>query len=93
MAWRDPRFGRPVSLRSRFGQTRRRTVLMEMDADTGPVVALPQPTNLSDDQLRALDALSAARRAGYVTEAEYRRRYLLVLENRLSDAGYSPATP
>ena len=57
------------------------------------VVALPQPTNLSDGQLRALDALSAARRAGYVTEAEYRRRYLLVLENRLSDAGYSPATP
>ncbi|MCP4005967.1 MAG: hypothetical protein GY725_17395 [bacterium] len=88
--WRNDYYRKPVSLRYRFGQVRRRTILME---ETGPadeaVTPAPRdPKELSDAQLRALDQLEAARYAGYVSEAEYQRRRRLVLEGRIEEAGY-----
>jgi hypothetical protein len=89
--WRDPHFGKPVSLRSLSGQTRRRTILMEQEAEEEAPVSRPEevpPERLHDGQLRALDQLDAARRAGLVTEGEFLRRRRLILEGRLEEAGY-----
>ena len=93
--WRDPYYAKPVSLRARFGQTRRRTVLMEISEEELANIALemPSPEELSNAQLRALDELEAARRSGYVTEVEYRRRHRLVIQDRLDEAGYPRETP
>lgn len=93
--WRDPYYRKPVSLRARYGELRRRTILMEMSEEeaAGQSVATPPIEELSDAQLRALDELDAARRAGYVTEAEYRRRHSLVVEDRLEEAGYAREAP
>lgn len=91
--WRDPYYRSPVSLRARYGELRRRTTLMEMSEDEVEQAGAPMtppPSELTSAQLRALDELEAARRAGYVTEAEYRRRHRLVVENRLEEAGYPP---
>ncbi len=90
--WRHAYYRNPVSLRYRFGQVRRRTILME-DAEGGEVAAPPppppkDPDELSDGQLRALDQLEAARYAGYMTESEYQRRRRLVLRGELEEAGY-----
>lgn len=95
--WRDPYFRRPVSLSLRGGQLRRRTILMEEAPEAEEAAPDPAPTQippeLRDAQLRALDQLDAARRAGLITEAEYERRRRLVLEGRLEEAGYPPAAP
>ncbi len=93
--WRDPYYAKPVSLRARFGQTRRRTILMDMSDEELANVALemPPPEELSNAQLRALDELQAARRSGYVTEVEYRRRHRLIIQDRLEEAGYLRDVP
>ncbi len=94
--WRDPHYAKPVSLRARYGQLRRRTILMDMsekELAEARKLATPPAEKLSQAQLRALDELEAARRAGYVTEAEYRRRHRLVVENRLEEAGYARESP
>ncbi len=93
--WRDPYYRKPVSLRARYGQLRRRTILMEISEQEleDLSVATPPPEELSDAQLRALDELGAARRAGYVTEAEYRRRHRLVIADQLEEAGYPRDAP
>ena len=93
--WRDPYYAKPVSLRARFGQTRRRTILMEMSEEelANIAVEMPPPEELSNAQLRALDELDAARRSCYVTEIEYRRRHQLVIQDRLKEAGYPRDAP
>ncbi len=93
--WRDPYYARPVSLRARFGQTRRRTILMEMTEEelANATLELPPPEELSDAQLRALDELEAARRSGFVTEVEYRRRHRLIIQDRLEESGYPRELP
>jgi hypothetical protein len=84
--WRDDYWRKPVNLRVRSGKVARRTVLMESQEDTEPVP--PVPAGSTDAQRRALDQLDVARRSGLVSEAEYQRRRRLVLEGRLSEAGY-----
>jgi hypothetical protein len=95
--WRNRAYARPTVLYSRGGQTRRRTILMEepsksMDepskAESAAPEVPPAPTGLEDAQIRALDQIDAARRAGLITESEFRRRQRLVLEGRLEEAGY-----
>jgi hypothetical protein len=89
--WRDPHFGKPVSLSARGGKLRRRTILMEEQPEGEAGTDLPEslpPGRLTDHQLRALDQLDAARRAGWVTEGEFQRRRRLILEGRLEEAGY-----
>lgn len=96
VAWRDPYYRKPVSLRSRYGQTRRRTIIMEMPLPAEEVPAPappPHPDTQSDAQLQALDELEAARRAGFVTESEYRRRLRLIKLGQLEQAGYPIETP
>ena len=90
--WRDRFYAKPVSLSIRGGQARRRTILLEAeDEDIAPIVQPPPQS--TDAQLRALDQLDAARRAGLISEGEFRRRRRLVLEGRLEEAGYGPDTP
>ena len=93
--WRSSYYAKPVSLRARFGQTRRRTILMEMSEEELENIALelPSPEELSNAQLRAIDELDAARRSGFVTEAEYRRRHRLVIQGHLEEAGYPRELP
>ncbi len=88
--WRDPYYRDPVSLRYRFGQVRRRTILLEQEDSGGETLPPPgpDPDALSDEQLRALDQLEAARYAGYLTESEYQRRRRLVLAGKVDEAGY-----
>ncbi len=91
VAWRDAYYRRPVSLSFRQGQARRRTVLMEMpseEEEAGAADAAPEAVKLSDEQLRALDQLDAARQSGLLKESDYQRRKRLVLENRLGEAGF-----
>lgn len=90
--WRDPHFRDPVGLRTRSGALRRRTVLMESEAEPEEEPA-PVPEDLSDAQLRALDQLEAARRAGLIPEAEFQRRRRLILEGRVEEAGYGVPPP
>jgi hypothetical protein len=94
--WRDPKYGRPVSLSMRSGQVRRRTILMEAEPDElaperphEPIV----PAFVRDAQLEALDRLDASRRAGQIGEEEFRRRRRLILEGRLEEAGYGELKP
>jgi hypothetical protein len=95
--WRNAYYRRPVSLSTRKGRTRRRTVIMEMPAIAEePIEAAvpdPDPDLLTDAQLRALDQLEAARLAGYVSEGEYRRRKRLIRSNQLQEAGYGTVQP
>ena len=96
VAWRDAYYRRPISLSTRAGRLRRRTVIMELPPETQEGVALepaPDPDRLTDAQLQALDELEAARRAGYVIEGEYRRRHRLILQGQLEEAGYGSDTP
>ena len=90
--WRDPSFARPLNLRFRGGKGARRTILMEQEPEAETLLpqVSPAPTGLDDAQVRALDQLDAARRAGLVSESEFRRRRRLILEGRLKDAGYDP---
>jgi hypothetical protein len=48
----------------------------------------PVPEGLEDAQIRALDELDAARRAGLIKEVEFQRRRRLILEDKLEQAGY-----
>jgi hypothetical protein len=91
IAWRDDYYRQPVNLRFDDGRVRRRTTLLEAPPEA--VEGLPPPpsverSQLSDAQLRALDRLEGARRSGYVSEAEFRRRQRLILEGELEEAGY-----
>jgi hypothetical protein len=88
--WRHPRYRAAVSLRERYGTSRRRTVILEEEVEE-PLAPLPDASALDDAQLRALDQLEAARRSGLIREDEYRRRRALVLEGRVEEAGYGPA--
>jgi len=88
--WRNRAYARPTVLHSRGGQTRRRTILMEepFEEESAEPEVPPPPTGLEDAQIRALDQIEAARRAGLISESEFRRRQRLVLEGRLEEAGY-----
>jgi hypothetical protein len=88
--WRDSYYRKPVNLTIRSGGVRRRTVLMESEAE-GEVEpeGLDLPSSFTDAQIRALDQLDAARRAGVVPEAEFQRRRRLILQGRLEEAGYA----
>jgi hypothetical protein len=92
VSWRDDAFRRPVSLQGRT-PGKKRTVLMEMpdEPQVKPKGEAPKsdlPPGLSDEQLRAIDQLEAARTGGNVTEAEYQKRRRLILEGKLDEAGY-----
>lgn len=93
--WRNPEFAKPVGISVRQGQIRRRTILLESDPDepNPPAARSPVSGKLHDAQMRALDQLDAARRAGLINEREFRRRQRLVLEGQLEDAGYAPEAP
>ncbi len=88
--WRDPFYGRPVSLTLRGGRLRRRTILMEAE----PEELAPADQEgyrspiLRSAQLVALDRLDAERRNGQVSEEEFQRRRRLILDGRLDRAGY-----
>ena len=93
--WRSPFYARPVGLRLRGGRIQRRTILMQEAPEVGapeleaPTQESPPATaKMSDAQMRALDEIDAARRAGLLTESEFLRRRRLVLEGRLEEAGY-----
>jgi hypothetical protein len=96
VAWRDDLFRRPVSLVSRDGKIKKRTVLMELppEKETDPKLQKPaRPEGLSDAQVSALDKLDAARASGSVTEQQYQHRRRLILENKLEESGDEPTTP
>jgi hypothetical protein len=88
--WRDPFYGRPVSLTLRGGRLKRRTILLEAEPEE------LAPANqegyrspiLRSTQLEALDRLDAERRNGQVSEEEFQRRRRLILDGRLGRAGY-----
>jgi hypothetical protein len=93
IAWRDPIYAKPVSLRMREGRTTRREVLMEASPGQLELPAgQPSATDpgLRDAQLRALDQLDALRRSGLIKEVDFRERRKLILEGRLEEAGYGP---
>ncbi|HXX46597.1 MAG TPA: hypothetical protein VEN47_00125, partial [Myxococcota bacterium] len=91
--WRDDAFRRPVNLRERE-VSKHRTVLMEIPEEPhgekpkGDAPKQERPPDLSDEQLRAMDQLDAARAGGSVTELEYQRRRRLILDGKLDEAGY-----
>jgi len=96
VAWRDDVFRRPVSLAGRDGTPKKRTVLMELPPEKdgsakpgqpGALAPSDRPPGLSDAQIRALDRIDAARSSGSITEADYKRKRRLILENKLDDAG------
>jgi hypothetical protein len=89
--WRSPQFARPINLRLRGGRVQRRTILMQAEEESQLEVPT-RPSELDDEQTRALDQLEAARRSGIVSEAEFRRRRVLILEGRLEESGYAPET-
>lgn len=86
VAWRDPTFrDTGAIIVSPSGNVERRTILMESPPGSGPEGAPgPLPPNLRPETRRKLEALEADRRAGRITESEYRRRRRAILE---SDAG------
>jgi hypothetical protein len=88
--WRSPYFAQPANLQVQGGKLRRRTILMEAEEET----ELPaRPSELDDAQIRAMDQIEAARRSGIISESEFQRRRVLVLEGRLEEAGYGPESP
>jgi hypothetical protein len=102
--WRDDYYRRPVAFQSRSRGLSRRTIIMQEDPlDEGIESEAPEPAPArevsperevspptTDAQLRALDQLDGARRAGLVTESEFQRRRRLILQGRLEEAGYPP---
>ena len=75
--WRDPVFAHPTRTRVLpSGEVVRREVLMESPAEPEDTAdpALKLPENLSPEQLRSLADLEELRRAGKITEIEYRAR-------------------
>lgn len=91
--WRAPYYAKPVSLHLGGGKIRRRTILMEAEpkSEAPSSASPPVPDELVDAQVRALDQLEATRRAGLITEAEFKRRRALILQGRLDEAGYGEA--
>jgi hypothetical protein len=85
--WRNPQFRRPIGLGIGSSGIRRQTILMEAPPEEEGSLA-PTPEGFSDTQLRALDELDGARRAGLITEIEFQRRRNLILEGKLEEAGY-----
>jgi hypothetical protein len=80
--WRDQIFAKPTRTRVLpSGEVERREVLMESPPEAGedsdPGMALPE--NLSPDQLRSLADIEDLRRAGKITETEYRARRRAIL--------------
>ncbi len=80
--WRDPVFAQPSRTRVLpSGEVVRRELLMESPAEVqdqgDPAMGLPE--NLSPEQLRSLADLEEARRAGRITETEYRARRRAIL--------------
>jgi len=80
--WRDPVFAKPTRTRVLpTGEVERREILMESPEevkDSGdPAMKLPE--NLSPEQLRSLADLEEQRRAGKITETEYRAHRRAIL--------------
>jgi hypothetical protein len=80
--WRDPVFAKPTRTRVLpSGEVVRSEVLMESPPEAedaaDPGMALPE--NLSPDQLRGLANIEDLRRAGKITETEYRARRRAIL--------------
>ena len=80
--WRDPVFAKPSRTRVLpSGEVERREILMESPDEvkdtSDPGMALPE--NLSPEQLRNLADIEEQRRAGKITETEYRARRRAVL--------------
>ena len=81
--WRDPVFTKPTRTRVLpTGDVVRREILLESQEEAkdsnDPGMSLPE--NLSPEQLRSLADLEESRRAGRVTETEYRARRRAILE-------------
>jgi hypothetical protein len=80
--WRDSVFAKPTRTRVLpSGEVVRREVLMESPEEVqepgGPALKLPE--NLSPEQLRNLADIEEERRAGKITETEYRARRRVIL--------------
>ena len=80
--WRDPVFAKPTRTRVLpTGEVERREILMESPEDVkesgDPAMSLPG--NLSPEQLRNLADIEEQRRAGKITEIEYRARRRAIL--------------
>jgi hypothetical protein len=80
--WRDPVFAKPTRTRVLpSGEVERREILLESPEevkDSGdPAMSLPE--NLSPEQLRNLADIEEQRRAGKITETEYRARRRAVI--------------
>ena len=80
--WRDPVFAKPSRTRVLpSGEVERREILMESPDEvkdtSDPGMALPE--NLSPEQLRNLADIEEQRRAGKITETEYRARRRAIL--------------
>jgi hypothetical protein len=80
--WRDSVFAKPTRTRVLpSGEVVRREVLMESPEEVqepgGPALKLPE--NLSPEQLRNLADIEEQRRAGKITETEYRARRRVIL--------------
>jgi hypothetical protein len=81
--WRDPVFAHPTRTRVLpSGNVVRREILEESPAEVqdsaDPAARLPD--NLSPEQLRSLADIEELRRAGRITEIEYRARRRAILE-------------
>lgn len=82
--WRDPIFARPTRTKVLpTGEVVRKTILLESapEADD-PTESAALPEDLSPEQLRALADLEEQRRAGAITEPEYRARRRDILAPR-----------
>jgi hypothetical protein len=81
--WRDPVFTKPTRTRVLpSGEVVRREILKESPEevqDTADPATTKLPENLSPDQLRSLADIEEARRAGRITEIEYRARRRVIL--------------
>jgi len=80
--WRDPVFAKPTRTRVLpSGEVERREILLESPDEvkdtSDPGMSLPE--NLSPEQLRNLADIEEQRRAGKITETEYRARRRAVL--------------
>jgi hypothetical protein len=79
--WRDSVFSKPTRTRVLpSGEVVHRDVLMESPEEIKDDPALRLPENLSPDQLRGLADIEEARRAGKITETEYRARRRAIIE-------------
>jgi hypothetical protein len=99
VAWRDDEFRRPITLRDREGNVKKRTVLMELPPDQSepakpgqpkkPIEkALDRPPGLSDAQVRALDQADEDRESGAISEPVYQKKRRLILDNKIDESGY-----